>query len=398
MITFWIVAAVLVVSALGFVLWPLLARQSLPELDQQGANVAIFRRRLAELEAERAAGVLGDAEATEAKLELERQLLGDLAPASAAAAPARASYRSAAAVALALPAAVVALYLHLGSPATLAGSPVADIPQDAEGQLAFIREHLGQLEAKVQSDPDDLEALLMLGRAYVVLQRYDDAVALFQRAEHRAEQQPLLLVDQAEALGYAQGGNLQGRPVALLERALSIEPALPKALWLAGLAAMQAERPQQARQYWQRLLAVLPPDSGTAAQVNELLAQLDGAAPAASGGAAVDVRVRLAPELAERVPADATVFVLARAVDGPKAPLAVVRQPAAQLPLAVRLDESMAMVAGSTLKEFPQVVIEARVSLSGDAASRSGDLIGRSAPVAVAAEAPVEIVIDQVVQ
>lgn len=398
MITFWIACAVMLLAALALVLRPLLSARPLPMLDQHDVNVAVFRRRLAELEAEQAAGLLTEADAAEARLELERQLLGDVASGPSQTLRHRPSYKTAAVVGVALPVVVLALYLQMGSPRV----PDAVQAQDVQSQLAFIQQHLAELEQQVQAEPENLEALLMLGRAYVVLQRYDEAVALYAAAQPRFGGQPALLVDQAEALGYAQGGNLLGRPRTLLEQALAIAPSFPKGLWLAGLAAMQAENPVQARQHWQRLLSELPPDSEAAGQVRALLAELDatsadGADPAAS--ASLQVEVQLAPALAQQVAPDSTVFVLARPADGEqRAPLAVVRRTVDELPFAVTLDESMAMVPGMSLREFSEVVVEARVSLSGAAASQAGDLIGLSAPVTVSGTQPVTIVIDRVVE
>lgn len=396
MITFWIACAVMLLAALALVLRPLLAARPLPALDQQEANVAVFRRRLAELEAEQAAGLLTEADAAEARLELERQLLGDAASDPTQPLRYRPSYKTAAVVGVALPVAVLALYLQMGSPRV----PDALPSQDVQSQLAFIQEHLAELEQQVRAEPDNLEALLMLGRAYVVLQRYDEAVELYAAAQPRFGGQPALLVDQAEALGYAQGGNLLGQPAALLDQALALAPAFPKGLWLAGLAAMQAEDPAQARQHWQRLLAELPADSEAAGQVRELLAELRGASADSAGPAAsLQVEVQLAPALAQRVAPGSTVFVLARPAGGEqRAPLAVVRRTVDELPLAVTLDESMAMVPGMSLREFPDVVVEARVSLSGAAASQAGDLIGLSAPVRVGDAQRVSIVIDRVVE
>lgn len=396
MITFWIACAVMLLAALALVLRPLLAARPLPALDQQEANVAVFRRRLAELEAEQAAGLLTEADAAEARLELERQLLGDAASDPTQPLRYRPSYKTAAVVGVALPVAVLALYLQMGSPRV----PDALPSQDVQSQLAFIQEHLAELEQQVRAEPDNLQALLMLGRAYVVLQRYDEAVELYAAAQPRFGGQPALLVDQAEALGYAQGGNLLGQPAALLDQALALAPAFPKGLWLAGLAAMQAEDPAQARQHWQRLLAELPADSEAAGQVRELLAELGGASADSAGPAAsLQVEVQLAPALAQRVAPGSTVFVLARPAGGEqRAPLAVVRRTVDELPLAVTLDESMAMVPGMSLREFPDVVVEARVSLSGAAASQAGDLIGLSAPVRVGDAQRVSIVIDRVVE
>lgn len=407
MITLWVMAAVMVLAALALVLRPLLSAPALPAVGQQDANVEIFRRRLAELDAEREAGLLTEGDAADARTELERQLLGDVEPKPKTVVQrGRPAYVTAAIVAIALPLAAVLLYLKFGSPNAFMQVADSGVPQAEQDQLAFIQKHLAELESKVQEEPDNLEAVLMLGRAYLILQRYDEAVTLYAGAESRFADQPALLVDHAEALAYAQGGNLLGESDTLIDRALELEPGFAKGLWLAGLVAVQQDRPDEAREHWQKLLAVLPPESGTAVRVRELLAQVGGApatapsqeTPAAAGNVALQVQVTLSPELAGRVPDGATVFVLARAADGPRAPLAVVRQPASSLPLAVTLDDTTAMVEGMSISRFPQIVVEARISASGNAIRQPGDLIGTSEAIEVKDGAKLQIQIDQVVQ
>lgn len=404
MITLWIAAGLMLLAALALVLRPLLSQQPEPVLDQHHANIAIFRRRAAELSADHQAGLLTDADLTEARQELERQLLGDLkeqAPQTVTPPP-RPAVTTALVIGLLLPLVAVLLYLQLGNPAAVEPMVAAGSAQDEQQQIAFIEQHLAELEAKVAQEPEDLEAVMMLGRAYLVLQRFDAAVALYAQVESQAGQEPVFLVDYAEALGYAQGGNLLGRPTELLRQALAVEPAFPKGLWLAGVAAMQADQPGQARQYWQRLSAVLPPESPTAEQLRQLLAEIDAQGVAAepaphAAPASLQVEVELAPELAAQVAAGSTVFVLARPVDGPRAPLAVVRHSVERLPLKVTLDENMAMVPGMSLSQFPDVVVEARISQSGDAVSKAGDLIGYSQPVTTTDSSTVRVVINQTV-
>lgn len=397
---FWLIASALLVLALGIVL-PSLLRGRGEARGSDEVNLAIHRDRLAELQRERDEGRLSEAEFAEARAELEARVLDDLRADPRR--PARPARGGAIAVALLLPILTVALYLRFGGEAPSAPPAGAQLPQDPQAQLEFIRANVEQLRRRAETNPDDLEAWLMLGRSYVVLQRYDDAVTALDRARGRFGEQPQLLAELAEALAYRGGGALGGEPLSLIRRALAQNPDHPKALWLAGLAAMQAERPDAAAGHWQRLLGVLPADSGAAAQVRRLLAELrTRPAPAAPVESEATVRlpvsVRLDPALAGQVPADATVFILARAANGPRAPLAVLRRQASELPLEVVLDDTMAMVPGMNLTAFPQVVVEARVSRSGNAASSAGDLLGRSEPLAPGEGGRVELLIDSVVE
>ena len=395
MIGFIVAAAVLVLVALAFVLPPLLKAPKDSMGSEREANLAVHRQRLRELQAERDSGALAPAAYEEAKAELERQLLEELRPEQAA--QLRPARRTALVVALAVPLLAGGVYLTLGSYRAWL-QPAVPPADDVHAQVEFIRQNVDRLQARVEEQPDDLDAWLMLGRSYVLLQRYADAVAVLERAQAHFGEVPQVLAERAEAVAYASGGDLQGQAKTLLLRALELDPANPKALWLAGLSAAQGERPAEARQYWQRLLDVLPPESGAARQIRGLMAELGGETPealAAVPTARLTVEVRLAPALAERAPPEATVFILARAAgDGPKAPLAVARRQVKDLPTTVQLDDTMGMVPGMTLAEFPEVVLEARVSRNGDAIAVPGDPIGRSAPVKVGAEAPVVVEIN----
>jgi cytochrome c-type biogenesis protein CcmH len=394
MLMFSLAVLLLLAVALIFLLPPVRRARLVGAADPVQANVAIFRERLRELAADRDSGVLTEAQFAEARADLERELLADAAPVPAR--PQRRPARATAvAVAVLVPILALGLYVELGGWRALQGAE-RQLPSDPEAQLAFIRDNIGRLEERVRAEPQAMEPRLMLARSYLVLEQADKALAIYADALEQIGPEPPLLADYAEALAQEQG-RFTAHARELLARALEQSPAFPKALWLAGLAAAQAGDAAQARVYWQRLLATLPPESETAAQLRQLLGAPADAA-AAAGAAKVTVAVSLAPELAARVPADATVFILARPPDGNGAPLAVQRLTVADLPRQLVLDESMAMVPARTLAHFPRVILEARVSLSGQAAPRSGDLLGRTEPIPVTTESPVALRIDQVMR
>src|SRR5690625_1997031 len=163
MIIFWLSVALMVLAALWLILRPLLSRKPLSALDQQDVNMGIYHRRVQELASDLSAGLLTEAAAAEAELELQRQLLGDLeVDEPAAPLQRRPAYWSAVAVSILLPVVVLALYLHLGQP--LAEEQLLAARDGTQDQVAFIREHLGELRDKVANEPENLEAVLMLGR------------------------------------------------------------------------------------------------------------------------------------------------------------------------------------------------------------------------------------------
>lgn len=378
---FWLAAAVLVLLALAFVLPPLL-RAGRPGTAQSETNRIVLRRRLQELETERAQGELGEAEYREARADVERQALEQVT-AEDTATSGRQRRWGAAVVLVMVPVLTVGVYWRLGGFETLQLQEQIDrVQADRDSQLAFIRENIGKLERRVEANPEQGEAWVMLGRSYMVLERYQEAVQAFDEARQRLGDQPQLLLSQAEAAAYAGGESGFAQAAALTEQVLAETPQHPRALWFAGMVAMERGEAHRAAQYWQRLRAQLPADSPARGEIDGLLAELEGQAqPQPVGDTALDVTVRLDPALAAGLAADTPVFVFAKAVEGPPAPLAVQRATVGDLPLTVNLSAADAMVPQLSMERYPQVRVEARVSRGGTPEAQSGDLEGASEPV-----------------
>jgi cytochrome c-type biogenesis protein CcmH len=223
----------------------------------------------------------------------------------------------------------------------------------------------------------------------------------------RAPRDAQLLADFADALAMARGQSLQGEPEKLVLRALQIEPTNLKALALAGTAQYERKDFKGAANTWRRMLPLVPPDSDDAraiqSNVDEALAMAGAAkSPAtrrapAGAGPALRGEVRLSEKLKNQASPDDTVFIFARAAEGPPMPLAVLRKRVRDLPVTFALDDSMAMAPQARLSGFPRVVVSARVSKSGQATAQPGDLQGASAAVANDASG-VRVVIDSVVR
>jgi cytochrome c-type biogenesis protein CcmH len=401
MMGFAIAAAVLAAGALAFVLRPLFAR-NFGGVSRREANIAIYKDQLLSLDADLAAGKLAREDYDRSRMEIEARLLQDVSagesPVAAAARPGRASLI---AVGVAVPLVAVAVYLATGTPEAM--NPGQEMPDAAqiEGMVA-------RLAAKMREHPEDVEGWKMLGRSYTVLGRYPQAVEAYAKAAQRAPRDSELLADFADALAMVHGQSLQGEPERLVERALAIDPHNLKALALGGTAAYERKDYAKAAQIWGRMLPLVPEGSDDARAIAQNVAEartLAGiGAPAkaqekspakAAGG--VRGMVRLAPELKAKVNPDDTLFVFARAGEGPPMPLAVQRARAGDLPLQFHLDDSMAMAQGLAISAFPRIVVTARISRSGTATPQSGDLQGASAPVGNDARG-ITVTIDSVVR
>jgi len=411
MIAFTVLAAVLVAAALALVLRPLLRAQPGAEPAPGSAIRSIYRDQLAELERDLSLGTLDRAQYEAARAELQRRALEEVGEQSAPAPRRRAAAtRTALAIGVALPVIAALLYWHLGEPQGIDASRQAarDAAPPTPEQFQAMTQQLAQ---RMAANPDDPVGWLVLGRAYKALERYPDAVQALAQANRRRPGDAEILVEYAEALAQAAGGKFGSEATRLLDQALAVAPDDPKALTLAGGAALQAGDYGTAVRHWERLAVQVPPDSelgvalaGGLARARSL-AQGGAAAPGEPSGAerkrgeasgpAVHGEVRLSAALKNRTAPDDTVFIFARAADGPRMPLAVIRRQVKDLPTDFRLDDSMAMNPELRLSAFARVVVAARVSRSGSATAQSGDLQGESAPVAPGT-GRVSVVIDRV--
>ncbi len=392
-----------------------------------GEQVQALARQLRQLGELHGAGALGAEAYAEGKALLERKLIAAVTGADdAPALPARPapSPRLAAGLAAFLVVIAGAGYLRFGAPGhldlgpgsgagTLAragGSGEAAEPNEeaASAPHALVPEQVmamvDQLAERLKSSPDDGDGWLMLARSQVVLGKHAEAVESFKRAARLRPDDANLFADYADAKAMADGRSLEGEPTKLVLRALQLDANNPKALALAGTAAFDRRDYAGAVAYWERLVKLEPADAGYAQQVRGGIAearQLAGMPPAAPPAtdptpallvASVSGTVELAPALKARTSPDDTVFVFARAIDGPRMPLAILRKQVRDLPLRFTLDDEMAMSPDAKLSGASRVVVGARVSKSGDAMPRPGDLQGQLDAVAVGArELKVEI-------
>ena len=413
MMIFWLVAVLLILAALLFLLPPLFrAKSSDDVLARKELNLTIFKDQLRELEADLKAGVLTPEQYEVAKHDIERDFLheNDGESAEALGQVDRVIGRSAAVVILVLmPILSVTLYNMLGAGAAGLDPESAKPDVQAEGHEGTLEEQIVKLKEYLQENPEDAEGWLMLARSYYFMKDYATASKVYERASALiGDGDPNLLADWADAAAMAQGRQMAGKPYELVKKALSIQPYHQKALWLAGTASYQAEDYKTTLGYWQRLVSMFDEGSENYVQmmrnINEIKQMMGmpadaevAAAKPPAGGASLHGVVRLSDELKGKVSPEQVVFIYARATRGPRMPLAIVRKQVKDLPYTFTLDDSMAMTPAMTLSAFPQVMVGARVSQSGNAIAQSGDLETVQGPIDVASSGELELVIDSIV-
>jgi cytochrome c-type biogenesis protein CcmH len=267
-------------------------------------------------------------------------------------------------------------YFAIGTPAALDPAQ-REMPRTLEDAIV-------KLEGELQRDPNQVEGWRLLARAYIAQGNAAKASDALAHAVKLAPDDPDLLAEGAEMRALAAPERrFDAEGVAMLRHAIELQPMHQRARWFLGIAQRQASQPAEAARTWEPLLSVV--DAAAAAP---LRAQIDAARaeaglsplPAATAAAqtpaqgGLKVKVSVAPELAAKIPPNATLFVIARQAGGPPMPVAVEKLPAAGFPREVVLDDGDSPMPTMKLSQLDAVDVLARVSASGDAMPKSGDL------------------------
>lgn len=405
---FILIAALMVVVALAFVWWPLLRSPREPTpVESSTSNLAVYRDQQREIADEYARGLIGEQEKITAEHELLHRVAEDVSTnQQQSPAPQRRPWLIALAITIAVPTLASLFYLKQGNPDALRLSVDGSTTQHALSDQQ-IEAMVEKLAAKLKENPTDAYGWVLLARTLNALGRYAESVTAYAKANELIPNNAALLADYADAYAMTQNRSLNGKPYQLIQQALAADPDNHKALALAATAELNNAKPQAALQYWQRLLRLLPPDSEDAKQVSAIIKEVSGhtaqrptsdqqrSAKTIEGS--ISGVVELAPALAAQVTLNDSLFIFARAVEGPRMPLAVLKAQAKELPRAFTLDDAMSMAPNLKLSAAKEVRIEARISKSGNANIQPGDLIGSSAVVSPGTR-QVKIIIDRVVQ
>ncbi|MDP7524622.1 MAG: c-type cytochrome biogenesis protein CcmI [Arenicellales bacterium] len=409
MIIFTAIGMVMLVSALWLLLWPLLTPSTRTIIPRHELNVRIAQQRLAEITIELENQQLSDADFNTAQTDLEDSLLTDIQSEERSESLKKSGPLAVLIVATLFPIAVIALYLILGSPNYLSteGQPVTT-DTSARSPDAL----LAKLKLRLEQNPTDREGWAILANAMMSLGEYAQAVGAYEKLYALTGDDAEVLVGYADALAMLEGGTLNGRVTALLDRALKIDPEQPQALWLAGMAAEARGDLPGALEHWHRLKPALHADPQAQSELQALIDRVTELA--ISRGLAVanhpqtiqrlnrpaapvtlTVRIEIAPDLATQIESSHTLYVYARSNAGDRIPVAAVRRSAGELPLELVLDDRSSLMGTSVLSDYNTVILGAHISRTGDAIRQPGDLVSESIPVDLTTADTVTLMIRQ---
>ena len=368
------------------------------------SHVSVYREQLAELERELAQGSLDQQGFDLSQQELTQRLMEDApgaATAQAPAAPARIKLLISL-LTLTIPVLAFVIYFYVGTPIALDPALLAQANGEEQITPQKLETMAEQLSQRLEKEPKNAEAWVMLGRIQRALARYEQADAALQKAL-ALERNDDVMIERAEVLAQKNNGSFKGEAWAIINSVLKADPQNGNALLLAGSAAYSEGRFKEALVYWEKVRGLLPatsPDGPALAEAIDkarerlglppLSPAVAGNAPASAGAMAkpesdgterLSGRVVLGSELEAQVSPKDTVFIYANAAEGPRMPLAIIRTTVDKLPYDFVLDDSLAMNPQMKLSQVKSVMVRARISKTGNAMPQAGDFGASVGPV-----------------
>jgi len=383
--SFWIVVAALLAVALIILVLPILRQpRDDSDSDRQAQNIQIAREKKQVLDQQLAQAEVTQAEYDSLLQDLETALAIDLERSDETVEKKQGKWAIVLVIVL-VPVCSISLYMKLGEYRVIDNPQLAEAVQrpQAQNQNMSIEEMLERVKQRLRDNPEDAEGWFIMGRTYLSMQKFDEAVTAFQRTYDLVGEAPGVMFTLADALALQNGGSMAGEPTELVRRGLEISPQDPTGLWLAGLAAEQRQEYKLAHAHWAEMLPLIADDEASSDEVRRLLAILEkrdpGIQPVTApetlvAAVSISLNVDLDAALRSQVSAQDSVFIYAKAMQGPPMPLAVKRLTVADLPVSVSLSDSDAMMPNMKLSSFAEVIVGARVSKSGNPVAQPGDL------------------------
>lgn len=409
MTEFYLVVGALVLFAGLFVLFPVLQVRGGESSTRQAANVQLFRERQLELDELLGSGNLERAEYDVLTIELQRRVLEEADKAEGQSASAgRPQWLAGVIIVVGMGILAGVMYQFTGYKADW---DITQTLEDARAKVAAGQEAnaerqqlLAQLASRLEERPEEFFYWMLKGNIEMEMARLQESVDTFEHLSSLLPGDTAVMAKLLEARYLRDRGQLDANSQSLAASILTADPNNVRTLGLLGIHSFESRQYGQAIEYWQQLLPLVGPFSPNGKMISQgierarvLLAEQSGtkAGIAPPGQSSLIVNVSLAEHI--RAQGDASVFVYARAANGPRMPLAVQRLTVADLPARITLDDSMAMAPGMTLSSVDQVEVVARISSQGIANRSSGDMEGSLGPLTVGAAAgPVDVVINEI--
>lgn len=437
-ITFWVVIILMLIVAIGLLIYPVLKQRKISVIAYKESNLSINDEKREELERDFAEGRIDQPSYKVAGEELDRELLidipgdGGVFDSNASDAIVKKQPALILLLAVIVPAMSTLLYFQLGMPVATDATFVASQQHQPDPASASIEDLTKQLIARIEGQGGSAQDWVMLARAHKYMGEYVQAEKAFVVAQQHDENNAELMLELAEMMAVNNNREFNAAARELVLKAYALEPGNANAQWFAGVAEFQANNYQPAIDLLLKLLPATRDDEDVLQSIiamisrsrleliaagkdmpeleamlgmsttpesvaTEISAAPEQLAAASETITSLNVTVNISDEIRQRFNANDVIFVYAKAKQGPKAPLAAQRITLAELPATIVLDDSMAMIEGMNMSAFEQLVISARVTKSGMAIAQSGDYIGSHEYANNKTKGAINVVIDTAV-
>ena len=369
-------------------------------LNRDSINVEIAREREAELKHDLKQGLISDAEYDASRRDLEQGLTFDLSPHPEGSESQLPAPFTASIVCALIPILAVGIYLMIGSPeaVNVDSLPLNDTTPSSEMQ-PDVDTMLAQMKEQLKDRPDDVRGWTLLANALMGTARYAEAVEAYRVLISLQPDNPEILIRLADAIAMTQNGVLAGEAEQLITKALTLSPDQPQGLWLFGIAAEQRGKFDEALMIFNRLLGMVANEPEVRIEVEAVIARIRQAqdqTPAIDP--VIEVKVDVPAELIASIRPNDTLFVFVKDPNGPPMPVAARRLSALPLPRVITLNDGDRLIEGNSLSSYPQLVIGAHISKSGNATKTPGDLVGLSQTFSIADQRVIQISINERVE
>jgi len=419
-ITFWVLMIIMLLLAIGLLVYPLLKARQYSSLAYKESNLKINDEKIKELDIDLEEGRIDQLYYRAAREELDRELLIDIPAESKETASLHytnaASRHPALALVISVFVPMLALLLYLDLGMHNASEESFTVTQEQSAEQPSIEVMTRKLEAKIEKEGGTVQEWIMLGRSHKYLGNNEQAANAFAVALEQDADNAQLMLERAEVLALNNNRLFSDEARVLVLKAHELEPDNPNTLWFIGVAEYQQGNHHQAIEHLTKLIPMAGGEEEVMKSVVTIIAKSrqaliaageempeleqmlgikammaearaaevattaeSGLSTASADGAAtrLQIAVDISEQARQKFDADDVVFVYAKAKQGPRMPLAVERLTLASLPATVVLDDSMAMVEGMSISAFDQLVVSARVTKTGSAIAQSGDFIGQ---------------------
>lgn len=433
MVTFILAAILIILATLALLVWPLLFTRNTFSFARHAQNIHYAKERLAELEDQLKNASISATDYEALKLEIETTLAQDIDLANAeqneeTPLPRRPNKAAIGSICVLLPLGAAAFYAYVGTPEALnsvqtvttnTAAPSGNAPPPQE-----INQMVSNLEQRLADNPNDAQGWALLSRTYLALGQFGKARNGFMRVIELGEESADVYAALADASALAANGMMQGDPTRYADKALSMDPNNRQALWLSGLSAVQSGNHPKAKKSWGLLLTLLADQPDQQAELREIMSEALGTSsvaqapqttaepedktssqPAQANTSAenvvengVQVSVSIDEAIRPNVNPFDSVFIFARAVNGPPPPVAVKRLRVSDLPVTITLSDQDAMVPQFKMSLFPEITISARVSKSGQPTAQAGDYQSATVEAKTGQKQPLSLTISNLVE